>query len=110
MRQTKRAGDSGSRFPNGCKPIAKTILAVVDMKPKRSSKGGIMLDRRSPEEKRKEADKCYAGLQAKGIRSCAGCDLDCYCQMAKATAAWLFGTFLPKIDPANTLRWRKQNG
>jgi len=65
-----------------------------------------MLDRRSPEEKKRAGEECYANIRAEGRRSCGGCHLDHYCPMAKETARWLFETFMPAIDPANTLRWK----
>lgn len=63
-----------------------------------------MLDKRSKEDKQKEAQRCYSRLKARGRNSCAGCDLDFYCPMAGETSKWLFETFLPAIDPSGALR------
>lgn len=58
----------------------------------------MTLDPRTPEEKQRAADECYANCKKRGV-TCAGCHLDYLCQMPQANARWLFCEFIPAIDP-----------
>jgi hypothetical protein len=55
------------------------------------------------EARREAAARCYAGLLARGRRSCAGCDLQYDCEMPAAMTRWLVTEFLPAIDPTGTV-------
>ena len=63
-----------------------------------------MIDRRTPEQKKEAALRCFETIKAKGRHSCAGCDLDFYCPMAESCGRWFRERFLPAIDPGGNLR------
>lgn len=50
------------------------------------------------EDKKQQARDCYKRLMAQS-RTCSGCDLQHLCKMPADNAKWLFGEFLPAIDP-----------
>lgn len=50
------------------------------------------------EQREKRAKACCERLVAMG-RTCSGCDSQHLCGMLERNARWLFGEFLPAIDP-----------
>lgn len=50
------------------------------------------------EERKRRAQDCCKSLVKAG-RTCSGCDDQFWCGMGEHNAKWLFGTFLPAIDP-----------